>query len=111
MPSTLPNPNYRLHCRRDANLINPSTTYKNPMGFMHYENVVLLVFIKVHVTLKSRVFLLRDQAQGLGHDEKRELMDNKNYAQVGPEGQTRTANSALCNAGLPPCHPVLMISG
>jgi len=36
--------------------------------------------------------------------------DNKNCVRVGPEGQTRTVDSTLCNAGLPPYQPVFMIS-
>lgn len=43
--------------------------------------------------------------------KEKKSMDSKNCARVGPEGQTRTGDSALCNAGLPPYQPVLLISG
>ncbi|EJT77091.1 hypothetical protein GGTG_07004 [Gaeumannomyces tritici R3-111a-1] len=43
--------------------------------------------------------LLRGTAPGDDHNEKRGRI--KNYARVGPEGQTRTVSATVCNAGLP----------
>lgn len=42
---------------------------------------------------------------------KRKMVESKNSAQVGPEGQTRLVSSTMCNAGFPTYIPSFMIEG
>ena len=41
---------------------------------------------------------------------KKRGLDSKNYARVGPEGQTKTGSATVCNAGFPPYGQVFMIT-
>lgn len=41
---------------------------------------------------------------------KKKEVDSKNYARVGPEGQTKTGSATVCNAGFPPYGQVFMIT-
>ncbi|EHA51259.1 hypothetical protein MGG_17270 [Pyricularia oryzae 70-15] len=56
--------------------------------------------------LKAR--LLHGTTRGGAHNEKRWVI--KNCARVGPEGQTRTVDATVCNAGLPFSGSVFLIT-